>query len=54
MTVLLIEQYVDRTLAFADSYLLLQRGHLAQQGANSQPSSELLHHYLGEAVASTA
>ena len=50
VTVIMIEQYVDRALAFADSCLVLQRGELAWMGPSSEARGEVLRHYLGDAM----
>jgi branched-chain amino acid transport system ATP-binding protein len=48
VAVVLIEQYVERALAFADDAVILSRGRIAWQGAASEARSELLSEYLGE------
>jgi branched-chain amino acid transport system ATP-binding protein len=48
VTVILIEQYVERALDFADDALILSRGRIAWQGAASDARAELLSEYLGE------
>ncbi len=50
VTVLMIEQYVHRALAFADQCLVLQRGAVAWMGAAGDMGDDLLRHYLGESV----
>jgi ABC-type branched-subunit amino acid transport system ATPase component len=50
VTVVMIEQYVHRALAFADDCIVLQRGTLAWKGPASAAGGELLRHYLGEAL----
>jgi branched-chain amino acid transport system ATP-binding protein len=50
VSIIMIEQYVHRALAFADDCLVLQRGELAWHGPASQAGSEVLSHYLGEAM----
>jgi ABC-type branched-subunit amino acid transport system ATPase component len=50
VTVIMIEQYVHRALAFADDCIVLQRGTLAWKGPASAAGGELLRHYLGEAL----
>jgi branched-chain amino acid transport system ATP-binding protein len=52
-TVIMIEQYVDRALAFADDCLVLQRGRVAWTGPSSEARGEVLRHYLGEAMTAT-
>jgi ABC-type branched-subunit amino acid transport system ATPase component len=51
-TVIMIEQYVDRALAFADDCLVLQHGQLAWKGPSAAARGEVLRHYLGEAMTS--
>ncbi|MBO0731588.1 MAG: ATP-binding cassette domain-containing protein [Acidimicrobiaceae bacterium] len=53
VTVIMIEQYVHRALAFADECLVLQRGCVAWTGPTSEARNEVLSHYLGEAVAAS-
>jgi branched-chain amino acid transport system ATP-binding protein len=50
VTVVLIEQYVHRALAFADDCLILQRGSVAWHGPSGEAGSELLRGYLGAAM----
>jgi ABC-type branched-subunit amino acid transport system ATPase component len=50
VTVVLIEQYVHRALAFADDCLILQRGRVAWHGPSAAAGAELLGGYLGEAM----
>ena len=50
VTVIMIEQYVHRALGFADECLVLQRGRVAWSGSASEVGSDLLGHYLGEAM----
>ncbi|HEX4864011.1 MAG TPA: ATP-binding cassette domain-containing protein [Acidimicrobiales bacterium] len=52
VTIIMIEQYVHRALAFADRCLVLQRGQAVWNGPAKAAGSEVLRHYLGEAVAS--
>ena len=52
VTVIIIEQYVHRALAYADACIMLQRGRLAWQGPASAAGDELLRHYLGEVLTS--
>jgi ABC-type branched-subunit amino acid transport system ATPase component len=51
ITVVMIEQYVHRALAFADDCLVLQRGELVWHGPAKAAGNEVLRHYLGAAVA---
>jgi len=53
VTVIMIEQYVDRALGFADQCLVLQRGELAWKGPSSAARGQVLRHYLGDAVTAT-
>lgn len=50
VTVIMIEQYVHRALAFADDCLMLQRGTVAWAGPASAAGSALLTNYLGAGV----
>jgi ABC-type branched-subunit amino acid transport system ATPase component len=50
VTIVLIEQYVHRALAFADDCLILQRGTVAWHGPSGAAAAELLGGYLGEAM----
>ncbi|MFO7589875.1 MAG: ATP-binding cassette domain-containing protein, partial [Acidimicrobiia bacterium] len=49
VTVLLVEQYVERALDFADDAVILSRGRVAWEGPTSDARSELLTEYLGTA-----
>jgi len=53
VTVIMIEQYVHRALAFADECLVLQRGELAWAGPAKSAGKEVLSHYLGDAMVAT-
>jgi branched-chain amino acid transport system ATP-binding protein len=48
VTVIVIEQFVHRVLALADSCVILNRGHLAWSGPASSAHQEVLDQYLGE------
>jgi ABC-type branched-subunit amino acid transport system ATPase component len=50
VTVIMIEQYVHRALAFADKCVVLQRGHLAWSGPAGEAHTEVLRHYLGDTM----
>ncbi len=50
VSVVMIEQYVHRALAFADDCLVLHRGRLAWTGSAHDVGSEVLSHYLGDAM----
>lgn len=47
VSVLLIEQYVDRALAFADEVVILRRGRVGWKGASADANEALLEEYLG-------
>ncbi len=47
VTVLLVEQYVERALAFADEAVILRRGRLVWRGPASEAGDELVAGYLG-------
>lgn len=49
-SIVMIEQYVHRALAFADDCLVLQRGSVAWQGPASRAGGEVLSRYLGDAM----
>ena len=51
VSVLMIEQFASRALAFADQCLILQRGRVAWFGPAKNAGDELLRRYLGEATA---
>jgi branched-chain amino acid transport system ATP-binding protein len=53
VTVLLIEQFVERALGFADQAVVLRHGLVGWQGAASDAGDELLAEYLGGETAST-
>jgi branched-chain amino acid transport system ATP-binding protein len=48
VTILLIEQYVDRALAFADRALVMRRGRVAWQGPAPEAVAQALAGYLGD------
>jgi branched-chain amino acid transport system ATP-binding protein len=50
VTVIMIEQYVHRALAFADECIVLQRGTLAWAGPSATADGQLLRHYLGDVM----
>ncbi|HSS11574.1 MAG TPA: ABC transporter ATP-binding protein [Acidimicrobiales bacterium] len=54
MTILLIEQFVHRALAFADRCVILQRGRLSWSGAAAEAKDEVLTRYLGAEAAAVA
>ena len=54
ITVIMIEQYVHRALAFADECLVLQRGSIAWQGPANEAGTEVLRHYIGDAMTAEA
>ena len=49
VAVLLIEQYVQRALEFADRAVILRRGHVVWRGPASEAGGELVAGYLGDA-----
>jgi branched-chain amino acid transport system ATP-binding protein len=53
VTMIIIEQFAHRALAFADQCVLLSRGQLAWQGAPGGADREILARYLGESAASS-
>jgi branched-chain amino acid transport system ATP-binding protein len=53
VTVLLIEQFVERALGFADEAVILRHGLVGWRGHANQAGSELLGEYLGGETAST-
>jgi len=48
ITVIMIEQFVHRALAFADRCLILARGTAAWQGSPNEAGTEVLDRYLGK------
>jgi ABC-type branched-subunit amino acid transport system ATPase component len=48
VSVILIEQYIHRALAFADECLVLERGQVVWRGPSDLAEGEVLRHYLGE------
>jgi branched-chain amino acid transport system ATP-binding protein len=48
VTILLIEQFAERALEFADNCLILQRGSIEWQGRAADAEEELLERYLGK------
>ena len=48
VTIILIEQFVHRALAFADRCMVLSRGSLAWEGPTDGALDEVLAQYLGE------
>jgi branched-chain amino acid transport system ATP-binding protein len=53
VTVLLIEQFVERALGFADEAVILRHGLVGWEGHASQAGNELLAEYIGGESAST-
>ena len=53
ITVLLIEQFVERALGFADQAVVLRHGLVGWQGAAADAGDELLAEYLGGETASS-
>ncbi len=54
VTVLLIEQYVERALDFADDAVVLQRGRVAWSGPAAEATEQVAAGYFGEGAASPA
>jgi branched-chain amino acid transport system ATP-binding protein len=54
VTVLLIEQYVDRALTFADHALVLRRGELVWSGSASDAREQAAARYLGDEATAAA
>jgi branched-chain amino acid transport system ATP-binding protein len=52
VTVLLVEQYVERALAFADDAVILRQGEVVWRGPSGEAETELVAGYLGETPAS--
>jgi branched-chain amino acid transport system ATP-binding protein len=52
ITVVLIEQFVHRALALADSCVILTRGRVGWSGPASEAHDEVIERYLGEAAPS--
>ena len=53
VTVLLIEQFVERALGFADEAVILRHGLVGWRGHSGEAGDELLAEYLGGETAST-
>jgi branched-chain amino acid transport system ATP-binding protein len=51
VTIVLIEQFIDRALAFSDHALILRRGEVTWQGAAAAAGPEVLDAYLGAPTA---
>jgi branched-chain amino acid transport system ATP-binding protein len=54
VTIVLIEQFVHRALAFADRVIILQRGRIGWEGPSSEAGAEVLARYLSETAAAEA
>jgi branched-chain amino acid transport system ATP-binding protein len=54
VTIVLIEQFVHRALAFADRAVILQRGRIGWEGNSSEAGAEVLARYLSETAAAEA
>ena len=54
VTIVLIEQFVHRALAFADRAVILQRGRIGWEGSSSDAGAEVLARYLSETAAAEA
>jgi branched-chain amino acid transport system ATP-binding protein len=51
VTIILIEQFVHRALAFADRAVILQRGTIGWEGSSTAAGAEVLARYLSETAA---
>jgi branched-chain amino acid transport system ATP-binding protein len=51
VTIILIEQFVHRALAFADRAVILQRGAVGWEGSSAAAGAEVLARYLSETAA---
>lgn len=49
MTIILIEQYVDKALSLADNALIMRRGKQVWYGAAAEARATVIHQYLGHA-----
>jgi branched-chain amino acid transport system ATP-binding protein len=54
VTIVLIEQFVHRALAFADRAVILERGRVGWEGPSSEAGAEVLARYLSETAAAEA
>ncbi len=54
VTLIIIEQYIHRVLAFADECVVLQRGKLVWDGSADTAHDEVLRHYLGDTMTVTS
>ncbi|HEY2427588.1 MAG TPA: ABC transporter ATP-binding protein [Acidimicrobiales bacterium] len=54
VTILLIEQFVHRALAFADRAIILQRGRIGWQGGAGDAGPEVLARYISDTAAAEA
>jgi branched-chain amino acid transport system ATP-binding protein len=54
VTIVLIEQFVHRALAFANRVVILQRGRIGWEGPSSGAGAEVLARYLSETAAAEA
>jgi branched-chain amino acid transport system ATP-binding protein len=54
VTIMLIEQFVHRALAFADRAVILQRGRIGWEGPSTEAGAEVLARYLSETAAAEA
>jgi branched-chain amino acid transport system ATP-binding protein len=50
VTIVIIEQFVHRALAFADDCVVISRGHAVWRGSADEAKDEVLHRYLGSAA----
>jgi len=54
VTIVLIEQFVHRALAFADRAVILERGRIGWQGPSADAGAEVLARYMSETAAAEA
>ena len=54
ITIILIEQFIHRALAFADTCVILSRGLVGWNGSAKDAGQEVLDRYLGEAASAAA
>ncbi len=54
VTIVLIEQFVHRALAFADRAVILERGRVGWEGPSSDAGAEVLARYMSETAAAEA
>ena len=47
VTIVLIEQFIERALELADAALILRRGRVVWSGSAGEAGADVLDHYLG-------